>query len=79
MTTDQISISKGLGRVNYLPGSADKRYGRFLAGLAEREPDKEISEPMTEIMYRLLYKYRRQLRVLYELHKNHPHCQKRKK
>ncbi len=74
MTPDQIHICKSLGRVRYLPGSFDKRFGNNLASLAENNPDEELTAKQIEWMYRLLYKYRKQLPSTYEDNKHQPFC-----
>jgi hypothetical protein len=77
MTEQQKEICISLGRVTYLPGSFDKRFGNNLHSIAVTNPDKELSEKQNEWMYRLLYKYRKQLAVTYEKYKNHPFCNKK--
>lgn len=74
MTQEQKEICLALGGVTYLPGSFDKRFGRNLYGIAESKPDKELSEKQNEWMYRLLYKYRKQLPRTYEKYKSNPFC-----
>ena len=71
MTIDQLRICKALFSVRYLPGSWDKRMGKSLYYLTE------LTESQNEWMYRLLYKYRKQLPSLYESHKNNPLCTKK--
>jgi hypothetical protein len=69
MTKDQYDICKALYlQVKYFPGSWDKRIGTTLYYL------DELSEKQNEWMYRLLYKYRRQLPALYDKHKDNPLC-----
>lgn len=77
MTEEQILICKKLGEVRYFPASFDKRFGNNLAGIAEKEPEKELTEKQIEWMYRLLYKYRNQLPQTYERFKSHPFCKKK--
>lgn len=79
MTPEQINISKGLGTVTTLSGGFDKRFMSNISAIAENTPDKEITDKQNEWMYRLLYKYRRQLPGLYEKHKTNPYCCKLKK
>jgi hypothetical protein len=78
MTTDEISIIHALSNVTYLPGSFNKRFIRSLNGIADNKPEQEITEKQREWMYRLLYTYRRQVPIVYEKHKDHPHCAKLK-
>lgn len=79
MTIDQQRICIALGTVSYLPASFDKRFGNNLCALAETQPDKELSEKQNEWMYRLLYKYRKQLPNTYARYKNHPLCARAEK
>ena len=73
MTAKEQDICLALGGVRYLPGGWDKRFGNNLNILAGT-PGKDLTEHQREWMYRLLFKYRKQLPSLYEIHKNHPHC-----
>lgn len=77
MTKDQQLICVNLGRVRYLPGTFDKRFGNKLSSIAQVSPEKELSEKQVEWMYRLLYKYRKQLPKTYELNKNNPLCSRK--
>lgn len=77
MTAEEKQICTRLGSVKYLPGSFDKRFGSNLAAIAENTPDKELSEKQREWMYRLLYKYRKQLPNTYARFSHHPHCSKK--
>lgn len=77
MTKDQIEISLALGNVRYLPASFDKRFGQNMSGCAKSDPGKELTEVQIEWLYRILYKYRKQLPTTYQKHKNHPHRSKK--
>ncbi len=61
MTDDQIKIALALDRVTFLPGTWTKRFARSMTAIAEAKPDTEITEAQNEWLYRLLYKYRRQI------------------
>lgn len=74
MTTEQIEICVMLGGANYLPGSFDKRFAHNLFRVATAAPTKELTEKQNEWMYRLLYKYRRQMPNTYLKYQNHPFC-----
>jgi hypothetical protein len=74
MTEDQREICLALGKVSYLPASFDKRFGQNLNATATLDPAKELSEKQNEWMYRLLYKYRKQLPNTYSRYKDHPLC-----
>lgn len=72
MKPEQAEICSALRfKVSYLPGSFDKRLGMSLDSL------KELTEKQNEWMYRLLFKYRRQLPELYERHKTNPFCSRK--
>lgn len=67
MTPEQKVICTNLGKVSYPMGTFDKRFGRQLSTLAE-SIDYELSEKQIEWMFRLLYKYRKQLPKTYSLY-----------
>lgn len=77
MTAEQIEISKALGTVSYLPASFNKRLGKSLAFMANNTPSSELTEKQNEWMYRLLYKYRKQIYSVYDKYKNNPLCSKK--
>lgn len=79
MTPEQLEICTHLGLVTYQPGSFDKRFGNSLSSIALNSPDKELSEKQNEWMYRLLYKYRKQLPYVYSKHDAHPLCNKKER
>jgi hypothetical protein len=79
MTEQEITIAKNLGNVSVLPGGFDKRFIRQISSLAENNPEKELSEKQKEWMFRLVYKYRRQIPNTYEYCKNDPMCSKLEK
>lgn len=72
-----MEICIALGSVRYLPGSFDKRFAHGLYDIATNTPAKELSEKQNEWMYRLLYKYRRQLPNTYRKYKEHEYCRKK--
>ncbi len=72
MTDDEIRMALALGSCRFLPGSFDKHLANSLHLIAVTK--KEVTESQREWMYRLLYKYRKQLPGLYEKHKGHQHC-----
>lgn len=74
MTRDEQQICLAIGNVRYLPGTWDKRFARKMAEIAEQNPAKELSEGQKTQVYRILYKYRKQMPRLYELNKNHYLC-----
>jgi len=77
MTPEQLEICLNLGNVSYLPASFDKRFGRNLHSLAQTNPTKELSDSQNEWMYRLLYKYRKQLPNTYKKYKSNEFCNKK--
>ena len=77
MTDEQKEICERLGAVKYLPASFDKRLGQNLCGMAELTPGKELSEKQNEWMYRLLYKYRKQLPHTYNKYQSNEFCNKK--
>lgn len=74
MTPEQIEICLSFGHVTALPGSWDKRMMNNLNALASHNPEKELSEKQNEWMYRLLYKYRKQIPETFRKYNNHPFC-----
>lgn len=71
MTPQQIEICRRLGDVSYLPGSWDKRMGISLSLMSD---DHDLTAKQDEWMYRLLYKYRKQLPMTYEKYKDNEFC-----
>ena len=74
MTTEQVAICTALGHCRFLPGTFDKRFSSKVAGIAELHPDQELTEKQIEWMYKLLYKYRKQIPNTYEKFKDNPLC-----
>jgi len=74
MTKEEQDICLALGRARYLPGSFDKRFANNVSSIARTDPDKELTEKQREWIYRLLFKYRKQLDVTYSRYKDHPLC-----
>ena len=77
MTQEEKNICLALGnRVNILPGGFDKRFINNLFALAYNNPEQELTEKQREWLFRLVYKYRRQIADVYEKYKYNPFCQK---
>ena len=76
MKTEEIEIAKSFNSVTFLPGSFDKRLAQNMCSFALNHPDKEITERQSEWIYRLLYKYRRQVPLVYEKYKEHEYCKR---
>jgi hypothetical protein len=79
MTADQQKICIALGSVRYLSGSWDKRFGNNLHGIAVSNPEQPLSDSQNEWMFRLLYKYRKQLQRIYIKFEGHQFCNKKPK
>ena len=79
MTAEQIIICTAFGRVSFLPGSFNKRLGNGLYAIATSDTGKELSEKQNEWMYRLLYKYRKQIPDVYEMYKDNHLCSQLKR
>lgn len=79
MIPEHRIIAAALGTVRYLPATFDKRFGNSMAALAKHGSHKEITDFQKEWIYRLLYKYRKQLPKLYEKYKNNEFCNKKVK
>jgi len=77
MTPEQIEIGKALGGLSFLPGSWDKRMARSLECMAWMDNQIDLTEKQNEWMFRLLYKYRKQLPTLFTKHINNPYCNKK--
>jgi hypothetical protein len=75
----QQKICLALGNVRYLPGSFDKRFALNMSSIARLQPEKVLSKSQNEWMFRILYKYRKQLPALYQLHKDNPLCTQKSK
>jgi hypothetical protein len=77
MTKPQIEIITHLyKRVTILPGTWDKS---FIRNVYNGDFKKPVTDLQEEWLYRLLYKYRRQIPEIYEKHKTNPFCAKRPK
>lgn len=74
MTQEQIEIASSFRNVVFLPGSWDKR---FAQSMIYKGSEEKLSDAMNEWLYRLLYKYRKQLSHIYEKYKNNPFCSKK--
>jgi len=61
MTELQIEIAKALGNCSFCPGTAQKRFARNMASLAESEPGRELTPKQAAYLYDMAHRYRRQL------------------
>ena len=77
MTHEQIEIASSFMNVVFLPGSWDKRFAQSMIYKAARRSDENISESMNEWLYRLLYKYRKQVPNVYEKYRDNPLCSRK--
>jgi len=71
MTPQQLEICLSLGNVKYGFSSWDKRMG---ISLSLTPDDHDLTAKQDEWMYRLLYKYRKQLPMTYEKYKDNEFC-----
>ena len=76
MTTDQIEICRAFERVTCLPGTWDKRMINSLISMAWMEKEIELTEKQNLWMFRLLYKYRKQIPNVYSKYMFNPLCRK---
>jgi hypothetical protein len=76
MSEQEKEVIGALDRVTYLPGSWNKKFAGAMVSLMRTSPDKALSEKQGQWIYRLLYRYRRQVPEVYERYKDHPFCNK---
>ena len=74
MTAAEIEIALAFDRVKFLPASWDKSFARQWSNQARGNPKFQLTDKQAEWLYRLLYKYRRQIPDVYEKYQNHPCC-----
>ena len=74
MTDEEKEVIGALDRVTYLPGSWNKKFARAMVLLMRVSPEKELSEKQGQWIYRLLYRYRRQVPEVYEKYMDRPCC-----
>ena len=76
MTDQQIEVCKALGKANCLPTSFDKKMCRIMFFKACDTPEEDLTEKQNEWIYRLLYKYRRQLPNTYKKYQMNEFCRR---
>ena len=78
MTAAEIEIAIAFNRVTFLPATWDKRFPKQWSNQAGHEKATgqtyTLTDSQSEWLYRLLYKYRRQIPDVYEKYKDHPQC-----
>lgn len=78
MTADEREIAIAFNRVTFLPATWDKSFAHTWANQAQSEIRNnfsyDLTERQSEWIYRLLYKYRKQIPDVYEKYKDHPYC-----
>jgi hypothetical protein len=74
MTDDEKIVISALDRVTYLPGSWNKKFAGAMVSLMRTSPEKELSEKQGQWIYRLLYRYRRQVPEVYERYRDCEFC-----
>ena len=79
MSEDEKVIIKALNDVVYLPGSWNKRFMSSMISLLRVSLGDELSIKQVEWVYRLLYRYRRQVPGVYERYKGHEFCNKKER
>ena len=79
MTEAEIEIAKSFDRVTFPPATWDKRFARQWCNQATSGPGYDLTEKQSEWIYRLLYKYRKQIPDVYNKYKDHPLCAPKKK
>lgn len=77
MTPEQIEIAKALRTIKFIPGSFDGWFVRNMASKATILPGIEITEGQNEWLYRILYKYRNQVPLIYNKYKGNQNCSKK--
>lgn len=78
MKEEEIKVVLALGsQVTFLPGSWDKRFAHQMYQHAFKTPEKELTISQREWIFRLLYKYRRQVPEMYEKFQNVPECSRK--
>ena len=75
MTADEINAAKQLYACTILPGTFDKRFVRDMWSRSFEQEPKPLSDKQHEILFRLVYKYRKQIPHTYEMYKTNPFCQ----
>lgn len=74
MTEDQLEIVSHFENLRILPGTFDKRFITAMISHAKLTPNRVLTEKQNEWMFRLLFKYRRQLYKIYPKYHDHPLC-----
>jgi hypothetical protein len=78
MTIDEQHIIEKLGLLRLQAGSFDKRFIHGLNAKRLSTPGQEITDGQREWIYRMVYKYRKQLSSVYGRFKNHEYCKPKK-
>lgn len=63
MTPDQLEIAKALERVDFRPGSDEKKFAKAIIATAKTSPGTELSDGQDRSLRDITFKYRRQLPV----------------
>lgn len=71
MEKEHYDICRELEKVSCLPGTWDKR---FIQSVIFGLPEDDLTEKQQEWIYRLVYKYRKQIPICYAKHQNNPLC-----
>jgi hypothetical protein len=65
VTEYEIELAKALAGVSHYPGTSKKRFCKDMAALAERMPERELSERQRYYLELLAWHYRRQLPAIF--------------
>lgn len=80
MTADEQLIILKLNSCTFLPASWNKRFvGSLLNKIKSDGTSDELTESQREWMYRLLYRYRKQIPETYNKFKHVPECGRKEK
>ena len=77
MDTTQIEIIQALATAKTGQSLFAKNFVSNLNNLVKTSPNYVLTSKQIEWLYRLLYKYRKQLKSLYQQHHTNPLCAKK--
>ena len=62
MTPLEQRAAKALVQCSMLPASRDKHFARWVANVAEKTPQRDLSEGARWVLWKLVWRFRRQIR-----------------
>lgn len=74
MTPEEVEISLAFDQVEFQMASWAKRFARDMNSVARQNPKFDLTPEQSEWIFRLLYRYRKQLPALYNKYQYHPLC-----